>query len=239
MNNREQDGPVPAAADESRHYYEGISGLQYFDWQNRNAAAAARVAARKFQPYVKPSDAVLDFGCGGGHLLRNLDCATRVGVDINPAARSAAGQIGIDCYESVDNLPDDSFNVVISNHALEHVELPISALRALRRKLAPSGTLVLCLPIDDWRTQCQYRTDDVNRHLHTWTPQLLGNSLCEAGFKPADFSLRIWTHWFPGVTRYGALPESLLPGFLVDEFCWLLATVLKRRQLLAIASKSS
>jgi glycosyltransferase involved in cell wall biosynthesis/SAM-dependent methyltransferase len=238
-----EDAAMPAHSSEAAcadtgHYYQGVSGRKYFDWQNRNAASAARVLARKFQPYIRPSDNVLDFGCGGGHLLGNLGCAARVGVDINPAARAAAAQLGIECHESLDDLCDNAFRVIISNHALEHVEFPIATLRALRRRLAPSGTLILCLPIDDWRTQRDYRAEDVNRHLYTWTPQLLGNTLCEAGFRPSDFSLAIWTHWFPGATRYGTLPESFLPKFLVDGLCWILATVLKRRQLLAIASKT-
>ncbi|HYA23183.1 MAG TPA: class I SAM-dependent methyltransferase [Terriglobales bacterium] len=215
-------------------YYKGASGSKYFDWQNSSAAFTAHIEARKFHSYIKPSDAVLDFGCGGGHILRHISCTRRVGVDINPAARAAAIKAGLECYESIADVGDDSFNVVISHHALEHVEHPIAVLRALRRKLAPSGTLVLYLPMDDWRTQRVYDPDDVNHHLHTWTPQLLGNSLFEAGFLPHQFSIHIVGHaLFPGVAAaYGKLPEPL-----VDKLCQVFAIVLRRRQLLAVAIK--
>ena len=113
---------------------------------------------------------------------------------------------------------------------------PIAVLTALRNKLRSSGVLVLCVPIDDWRTQQKYDRRDINHHLHTWTPQLLGNSLFEAGFMPEQFSIRILTHaWFPGTpSAYGKLPEPLF-----DVLCQMFSFVSKRRQLLAVARKRS
>jgi SAM-dependent methyltransferase len=215
-------------------HYRGEAGSRYFDWQNKNGEVNGRIEARKFKAYVKPTDAVLDFGCGGGYVLRNLHCAKRVGVEINPAARNIAVQGGVEWHESLAGVEDNSFDVVISNHALEHVPYPIFILRALRGKLKPSGILVLCVPIDDWRTQKKYDRNDVNHHLHAWTPQLMGNSLVEAGFDPDQFSIRILTHaWHHrAVKMYGRLPD-----FLFDMFCKVLAIVVKRRQLLVIAGK--
>jgi SAM-dependent methyltransferase len=217
-------------------HYTGEAGSRYFDWQDRNGEVSGRIEARKFKPYVKPTDSVLDFGCGGGHVLRNLDCARRVGVEINPAARTVAVQGGIECHESVAGVEDNSFEVAISNHALEHVQFPISILKALRSKLRPSGVLVLCVPIDDWRTQQKYDRHDISHHLHTWTPQSLGNSLLEAGFDPDHFSIRILTHaWYHrAVSLYGKLPD-----FLFDMLCQMVAFVAKRRQLLAVATQCS
>lgn len=215
-------------------HYQGPLGFRYFAWQSKNAALTSQIEARKFSRYVKPTDAVLDFGCGGGHILRNLVCSRRVGVEVNPAAREAAIKAGIECYDSLANVQDDAFTIVISHHALEHVEQPISVLRALRNKLVPSGKMVLYLPIDDWRTQRNYDPADVNHHLQTWTPQLLGNSLFEAGFQPQQFSIRVVTHaLFPGI----AVTSGQLPRPVLDTLCWMCAIALKRRQLLAVAVK--
>src|SRR5260370_16308992 len=112
---------------ESNHYKD-TAGSKYFEWQNANGAIAGRIEARKFKPYGKPTDGVLDFGCGGGHVLRNLDCARRVGIEINPSARIAAAELGIECHEVIAGVEDESFDVIISNHALEHVPFPISIL---------------------------------------------------------------------------------------------------------------
>src|ERR1700676_4041987 len=220
---------------ESDHY-KGAAGVKYFNWQNRDGAITGRIEARKFKAFVKPADTVLDFGCGGGHVLLSLNCARRLGVEINPAARTVATQQGIECHESIADFADNSFDVIISNHALEHALSPISVILAFRNKLKLSGVLVLCVPMDDWRTQPRYKREDINHHLHTWTPQLLGNSLFEAGFRPDQFSIRLLTHaWIPGTPRiYAKMPE-----FLFDFFCQMFAIATKQRQLLAVARKSS
>jgi SAM-dependent methyltransferase len=217
-------------------YYEGISGVKYFDWQNRNGDIAGKIEARKFQAYVKPTDTVVDFGCGAGHVLRNLSCHRRIGIDVNPSALKAASKVGIECFDSIDQVSDRSCDVIISNHALEHVTAPIAALRLLLQKLKPIGTLAVCVPVDDWRTQRRYKSDDINHHLYTWTPQLLGNCLFEAGFQPSKFSIRLLTHaWFPGARKlYGNVPAGVF-----DRLCTAYAIVSKRRQLMAVATTDS
>src|SRR5579863_8195394 len=112
--------PAGGLADGSSHY-EGSAGARYFEWQNENAASMANIEARKFRDLIKPTDRVLDFGCGGGHILRNLVCQSRVGVEINPAARRFAQGSGIECHATLSEVGSDSFDVIISNHALEHV----------------------------------------------------------------------------------------------------------------------
>jgi SAM-dependent methyltransferase len=216
---------------ESKHY-EGAAGAKYFDWQNRNGEITGKIEARKFQAYIAGTDSVLDFGCGAGHILRNLNCYKRVGIEINPAARTIAAASGIECYASIADVGDSRFDVVISNHALEHVMFPISVLKSLVDKVKPSGILLLCVPIDDWRRQRKYDPDDINHHLHTWTPQLLGNCLLEAGLAPKQFSIQVFTHaWFPGTTRV----FGKIPNFLFDSLCQAFAVITRRRQLLAVA----
>ncbi|HLV88240.1 MAG TPA: class I SAM-dependent methyltransferase [Candidatus Sulfotelmatobacter sp.] len=218
----------------SSSHYQGAHGSDYFAWQDGNAGFTSHLEARKFARYVKSSDHVLDFGCGGGHILRNLNCARKVGVEVNPFARASAINAGLDCRESLMDIEDDAFHVVLSHHSLEHVENPIQVLRTLRQKLVPSGLAVIYLPVDDWRTQRRYDATDVNHHLHTWTPQLLGNSLLESGFQSDQFSIRIVTHaLFPGIAK----AQNWLPAPVVDAGCWIFSIAAKRRQLLAIARK--
>src|SRR6266403_5745525 len=52
---------------------------------------------------------------------------------------------GIECYESLEEIPDGCIDVAISNHALEHVIHPIGILKELRKKLKENGILTLCL----------------------------------------------------------------------------------------------
>lgn len=95
----ESDKTLSALSRGSEHY-RGSAGTKYFEWQDRNGTIGGKIEARKFRPYIKSMDCVLDFGRGGGHILQNLDCARRVGVEINPAARAVATKAGIECHDS-------------------------------------------------------------------------------------------------------------------------------------------
>ena len=216
----------------SERYLQG-QGEDYFAYQRSIAESRGALLALKFERYVKPGDCVLDFGCGGGYLLRALKCVKRIGVEINPAALSEAVRNGVECHAVLDAVADGIADVVVSNHALEHVPFPIEALRQIKRKLKQRGIVVLCLPADDWRTQRTYDPRDVNHHLHTWTPSLLGHTLGEAGFQVGAGDIRMLTHaWPPHVeTLWRALPRAAF-----DLVCGLFAVAMKRRQIFAVVT---
>jgi SAM-dependent methyltransferase len=139
--------------------------------------------------------------------LKTLECRERIGVEINPFAREHAESLGIKCYSDVSQVPDGVADLIVSDHALEHVPYPIGALTDLRRKLKADGRIALCVPIDNWRHEKIFKPDDPNHHLHTWTPQLLGNTLTDAGYEVLEIYAR--TFAWPGrwtVATYGRLP---------------------------------
>jgi SAM-dependent methyltransferase len=214
----------------SERYLE-VQGEDYFTYQKAIAKSRGALLALKFERYIKATDCVLDFGCGGGYLLKALNCRQKIGVEINPAARSQALASGIECHSVLDAVAGGVADVVISNHALEHVPFPIEALRQIRHKLRPGGLLVLCVPADDWRTQKRYDPNDVNHHLHTWTPLLLGHTLSEAGFPVKANNISVLTHAWP--PHVDALWKHL-PRAAFDMICSVFAVVKNRRQLLAV-----
>jgi hypothetical protein len=65
-------------------------------------------------------------GAGGGYLLQKLqECDEKLGVEINPFAREdALNERKIHLVASCSELPDMWADVIISNHALEHVFCP-------------------------------------------------------------------------------------------------------------------
>lgn len=104
----------------------------------------------------QPDQAILDAGCGEGWLSRA--CAQRdarvIGVDLCPefieAARSASdGQPNGPAYELGDvrdlPVPDQSADVVVSNHVLNDVPDPDAAIREFARVLRADGRLVFLL----------------------------------------------------------------------------------------------
>jgi SAM-dependent methyltransferase len=173
---------------------------------------------------------VLDFGAGTGNLLSNLPALRKVAVEINLAAHPSIVQKGIEAFEKIEDIEDSSIDISLSHHSLEHVPYPIMALKEIARVLKPDGILHLWVPIDDWRVQKSYNSDDINHHLNTWTPQLLGNTLKEAGFDTNGMKINIVTHaWFPG---YQYLFKS--PGFDLACRIW---SILKRRRQIYVTAK--
>ena len=175
MNARSSDPSAPAAA---MHYDEN-----YFEYQRSMGEFGAWADLTKFAPYVAASDVVLDFGCGGGYLLKRLACARRVGVEPNPAAARVASANGVEVYSRTSDVPDACADVVISNHALEHTRCPLDELVALRAKLKPSGRLVIAVPSES--VGVAYDSSDPNGHLYSWSPMSAGNLVSAAGYDVA------------------------------------------------------
>ncbi|MDB5104285.1 MAG: SAM-dependent methyltransferase [Fibrobacteres bacterium] len=193
---------VTGGASGSGHY-----GQDYFNWQKRIGAFGGVANLFKFREFIRPSDTVIDLGSGGGFLLGNVRCARKMGVEINPSARrDAALFAGIDTVERPEDLPDSFADIVISNHALEHMHSPLEVLRTLLPKLKPGARLVLVVPNDP--PQQEWDPGDINKHLFTWNPMTLGNLVALAGYKVQKVEA-IQHQWPPNFTEvYASLGEE-------------------------------
>ncbi len=179
------------------NYYD----TTYFKWQKKAGEYGANQDLWMYKDYVKPSDTVLDFGCGGGYMLKKLHCKNKYGIDINPVARKLAKEKDIHVFQSIKQLPKNvKFDVIISHHTLEHVTDPANILKQLRIRLKKNGTIICVVPIDDWRTQKKYNAEDINQHLYTWTSQLLGNLFVTCGYKINSINILSFM-WLP-LSRY-------------------------------------
>lgn len=222
--------PPAATADD---LYRGDRGETYFARQDAVSARAAQMNLFVWRPFVRATDRVIEFGCGGGDLLLALPGEKKVGVEINPAAVARARARGLEVHESVAALPTGAFTRALSSHALEHVESPAAVLRELRRVLRRDGELLLLLPLDDWRHpgQRRFRGGDVDMHLHAWTPLTLGNVLVTAGFAPQR--IQVVAHaWPPRMADqlWRASPTLFHAAARVTS------VLLKKRQLFARAT---
>lgn len=159
----------------------------YFKWQKRIGRFGGVANKFKFENHIKPNDTVVDFGCGGGYLLNNLICKRKIGIERNPVAITEAVSNRIETYPNADEIPDGIADVIISNHALEHVENPVEQLRMLKRKLSDDGIIVFVVPHED--ITATYQEKDANYHLYTWNRQTLGNLFKHAGFHEIEIDL--------------------------------------------------
>jgi SAM-dependent methyltransferase len=175
------------------HYDE-----RYFAWQSSAVIGTGVLEAQKFTRWIGQTDSVLDFGCGSGGILTNINCAVKLGVEINPHARAAASVAGLETVATLAEVPDSSFDVIISNHALEHTTAPMEVTAAALAKLKPGGTAVFVVPCERYDTR--YVPDNVDQHLYTWSPANLGNLFHHSGFEVVDVA-RLAHRWPPHVDK--------------------------------------
>lgn len=99
----------------------------------------------------RPGERVLEVGCGRGHLTRRLAEAgvDIVGIDVNPKAAELAGTDRVLTMRAEDlAFPDDSFDAVLSVHAIEHIPDLTGALAEMARVLRPGGRALFVYPAE-------------------------------------------------------------------------------------------
>ncbi len=156
--------------------------------------------------------AILDVGCGTGGLLaahRPRNPAARLlGIEQDPEqADIAAGRLDdVACADvEADPFPfdpDTQLDCILYGDVLEHLRDPLAVLRAHAARLAPDGTVILCVPnlehwsfaarllSGTWRYEPQGLFD--TGHLRWFTLDSMGTLLNEAGLVPLDVSPRIF-----------------------------------------------
>lgn len=171
--------------------------VDYWNFQRPMGEMGGILEQWKFRSLILPGSNCLDFGAGGGFLLNGLvNCKQKMGVELNPHAASYAKDFfGITLVNNTDLIPDRWADVIISNHALEHVLCPWCELFRLRHKLKPlTGKLIFVVPAagrnDHWKG-----SPDVNFHVYTWSPLTLGNLVTSAGF--TSVAVDILAHQWP------------------------------------------
>lgn len=201
------------------------SHMGYGDRGERFSFRTASVEVDFLLHHLKPEMRVLDCGCGSGSITLGLAEAVSqgevVGIDIGEApikyAREVAKEKGVSnaIFEvaSVYEIPfeDESFEAVLSNKVLEHLQDPADGLKEMYRVLKPGGVIgisdndvdgILMAPKDDpiqdmfnlWFRVWEYNGGNprIGKHLR--------GMLHEAGFKHVQGMSR---------TRFGGTEDEI------------------------------
>jgi SAM-dependent methyltransferase len=134
--------------------------------------------------------------------------------------------------QDLGDIPDESVDVVISYHALEHVDAPAAIMRECHRVLKTSGIIRVVVPAETafLKVRDRHWRENKEMHLQTWTPLLIGNSLSAAGFIVDDARM------LPG--SHGSRIMNLCGSALSRLGRWLKALHAGRIHAVATAHKS-
>ncbi len=173
--------------EQAQRHYSGEAGRRYHQVKRgiprETVSWVGRLRARKFSQFTGPEDTVLEYGVGSGWNLAELRCRRKIGFDVSTELESPVREFGIDFLSDTAGISDDSFDVVLCHHVLEHVINPPETLKEIRRLLKPAGKLLLYVPLEREARYEQFRPGEPNHHLYSWNPQTLGNLVEESGFK--------------------------------------------------------
>lgn len=136
---------------------------------------------------------LLDVGCGTGDLLavfaaHGYDVA---GLEPSPAGAARARECGIEVETGTladAPWPARSFDAVLFNHSLEHIEDPAGAIAQAAALLSPGGLLAVAVPnFGSWHRRvfgASWFQLDLPRHLQHFDRSSLTAMLRAAGLKP-------------------------------------------------------
>jgi 2-polyprenyl-3-methyl-5-hydroxy-6-metoxy-1,4-benzoquinol methylase len=191
---------------------------------------------------------ILDAGCGDGLDLNMMGGifagagrkASLYGCDYNPLRLAVAGKNpavkGVFLTSLAETpIAPQSFDVILCNHVIEHIEDTKPALRELGRMLRPGGMLIVGVP-NEGCMMARLRNHVLQRsimrttdHVHFFTAATLGTAISNAGmraksivgygFFPPHLRLNNWM-WGSGIGRvllkvFGAI----MPGQSADLLC--------------------
>jgi SAM-dependent methyltransferase len=188
----------PEVEERVRSYLRGV-GLS-----GKALAAVFHRLAWKVRDVNPETRTILDIGCGDGLELLFLRAAAPnaqiFAIDWNNGLADSIGDLTRVQFRTANiveylRTSEDRFDLIFSNHVIEHMYDPDAVCGALRRLLKPDGMMVAALPLDGVVGSLWARLKDVKRLPsplalgaidlgHPWktTPADLRETLLSAGF---------------------------------------------------------
>jgi SAM-dependent methyltransferase len=224
-------GPPLSASELSGFYGEGYAAheegaglLQLLLRRLKRLQSSAILRRAPFPRALgEPPGRALDVGCGRGDLAAALLARGWRVAGVEPSERAAAiaRRRGIEVLGdtlATAALDDESYDVVVFRHSLEHLPDPVGDLGRVREALRPGGRVVISVPnFGSWQRR-RFGADwfhlDLPRHRTHFTAASLGCALRRAGLSVGEQFTTTSVLGLPGSLQYVAIHRCLAPGGL-------------------------
>jgi 2-polyprenyl-3-methyl-5-hydroxy-6-metoxy-1,4-benzoquinol methylase len=241
--------PIPSHLIPS--FYEDYSTHQRADgnphngfWRIMDVLSPAIDQAGSFASIGVAKNAhILDFGCGAGIFLDKLRAAgftELAGCDFDPKV-AAAALPDLRFFAGIDQLGEESFDVITMNHVIEHLEDVPAMLKRLRSHLRPNGFIYIRTPnpqsVLATLFGSNWRGWETPRHLNLLSPKAMQLAAEKAGGELAKLvtsnDMRAgMLLGSVGIAFGNGLPKKLAGVALYVPFAWL-STAAKRLNCLS------
>jgi 2-polyprenyl-3-methyl-5-hydroxy-6-metoxy-1,4-benzoquinol methylase len=165
--------------------------------QKRTIAGRIEFILNTISMYAVKEPIILDAGCGDGvnlHILGGIEGAKVFGLDYNPLRVSRAKENWQNAFVTRGDLcslcfKENSFDVILLNHVLEHIEEDVLVLKELHRILKPTGIFILGVPNEGCfiaRLRNNVIQKSISRttdHVHFYTEKEIRSKLESCGWK--------------------------------------------------------
>lgn len=152
---------------------------------------------------------ILDIGCGNGDIAMHFaDENVVTGIDVRDQRRSVTAFEFRQVVDAHIPFDDSSFDLVISNHVIEHIPQQDIHLQEMRRVLEPGGCAYLATPN---RSSPLMEGHIDNQKVLRWSE--MDPLFRSAGFRPVEMSVEILVrpfHFHTEVRGARWLPRPLL-----------------------------
>lgn len=182
-------------------------------WEQRNCRTLELIRIISYMPGVAISkrSAILDFGCGSGRLVQDLNRAgfDACGYEPHPETAVSSPRIFIDLREISEVV--GRIELITCIEVLEHLREPDETLRAISDLLRPSGYLLVSTDLYNYRIHDAhwYYLNPAAGHVSIFSGRSLTMLLARHGFQPVlRVNGSVWLFRKAGANRHSLLERG-------------------------------